>query len=114
MDLVGNDSLHSEEVMRKMWTDSMNAVNCHQGRIAYDSFMLLMKGQGQTKEIIDHGQASYTRQNVSSQVINRTNPYEDLSPEKFNLFEFVSKVLDGSHPRRDWSSHQADCIGLVV
>jgi hypothetical protein len=45
MDLVGNDSFHSEEVMRKMWGDSMKAVNCNSKRITYDDFLLLMKGQ---------------------------------------------------------------------
>jgi hypothetical protein len=45
MDLVGNDSFHSEEVMRKMWGDSLKAVNCNQTRITYDDFLLLMKGQ---------------------------------------------------------------------
>jgi hypothetical protein len=45
MDLVGNDSFHSEEVMRKMWGDSMKAVNCNQTRITYGDFLLLMKGQ---------------------------------------------------------------------
>jgi hypothetical protein len=45
MDLVGNDSFHSEEVMRKMWGDSMKAATCNQTRITYDDFLLLMKGQ---------------------------------------------------------------------
>ena len=48
MDLLGNDALHSEEMMTKMWGDSMKAVNCNEARITYDDFLLLMKGQ--TKE----------------------------------------------------------------
>jgi hypothetical protein len=48
MDLVGNDELQNEEMMRKMWKESMKSVNCTQARITYDNFLLLMKGQ--TKE----------------------------------------------------------------
>lgn len=48
MELVGNDELHNEEVMREMWKESMKSVNCIQARITYENFLLLMKGQ--TKE----------------------------------------------------------------
>lgn len=48
MDLLGSDALHSEDIMRKMWGDSMKEANCNQARITYDDFLLLMKGQ--TKE----------------------------------------------------------------
>jgi hypothetical protein len=48
MDLVGDDDLQNEKDMREMWKDSMKSVNCTQGRITYDNFVLLMKGQ--TKE----------------------------------------------------------------
>ena len=54
MDLLGNDALHSEEMMMKMWGDSMKAVNCT-SRITYDDFLLLMKGQ--TREPQDVGAA---------------------------------------------------------
>lgn len=45
MDLLGNDALQSEDMMREMWGDSMKAVNCNQARITYEDFLLLMKGQ---------------------------------------------------------------------
>ena len=48
MDLVGQDDLHNEDMMRTMWKDSMKSVNCTQAHITYDNFLLLMKGQ--TKE----------------------------------------------------------------
>jgi hypothetical protein len=55
MDLVGSDSLHSEEVMRKMWGDSIEAVNCTTPRITYDDFLLLMKGQTRDGELVRDG-----------------------------------------------------------
>jgi hypothetical protein len=51
MDLLGSDALHSEDIMRKMWGDSMRAVNCNTTRITYDDFLLLMKGQ--TRDAIE-------------------------------------------------------------
>jgi Ca2+-binding EF-hand superfamily protein len=49
MDLMGNDGTEeSEEAMRRMWGDSMDACNCSHARITYENFLLLMKGQ--TKE----------------------------------------------------------------
>lgn len=45
MNLVGNDSHVSEEGMRKMWGDSMKAVNCSEAKVSFDDFLLLMKGQ---------------------------------------------------------------------
>lgn len=48
MNLVGNDELHSEEQLRTLWKESMRSVNCTSSHIAYDNFLLLMKGQ--TKE----------------------------------------------------------------
>ena len=45
MDLLGNDALHSEDMMREMWGDSMKACNCSHARITYEDFLLLMKGQ---------------------------------------------------------------------
>jgi len=49
MDLFGNDAFQSEDAMRKMWGDSMQACNSSHARICYDDFLLLMKGQ--TKEL---------------------------------------------------------------
>ena len=49
MDLMGNDAFQSEDAMRKMWCESMQACNCNHARICYDDFLLLMKGQ--TKEL---------------------------------------------------------------
>mmetsp|Transcript_2897 Transcript_2897/g.8124 ORF Transcript_2897/g.8124 Transcript_2897/m.8124 type:complete len:1038 (+) Transcript_2897:205-3318(+) len=51
MDLLGSDSVHSEEMMRKMWGDSMKAANCNKSRITYDDFLHLMKGQN--AEVVD-------------------------------------------------------------
>uniref|UniRef100_A0A7R9ZP24 Uncharacterized protein n=1 Tax=Craspedostauros australis TaxID=1486917 RepID=A0A7R9ZP24_9STRA len=45
MDLVGTNDMQNEESTRKMWQESMKAVNCIQARITYDDFLLLMKGQ---------------------------------------------------------------------
>lgn len=52
MDLLGNDALHSEDMMRQMWGDSMKAVNFSrsQARITYEDFLLLMKGQTRDTE----------------------------------------------------------------
>lgn len=49
--MLGNDALHSEDMMREMWGDSMKAMNCSQARITYEDFLLLMKGQ--TRETTD-------------------------------------------------------------
>jgi len=54
MDLMGSDATQSEESMRQMWGDSMDAVNCHHARITYEDFLLLMKGQ--TKEAEEEGE----------------------------------------------------------
>ena len=51
MDLLGNDALYSEDMMREMWGDSMKAVNCSHARITYEDFLLLMKGQ--TRETVE-------------------------------------------------------------
>lgn len=51
MNLVGNDSHVSEENMRKMWGDSVRAVNSSEAQISYDEFLLLMKGQ--TRESVE-------------------------------------------------------------
>ena len=48
MDLMGSDAIQSEDAMRRMWGDSVKAVQCQHARITYDDFLLLMKGQ--TKE----------------------------------------------------------------
>jgi calcium-dependent protein kinase len=58
MDLLGNDALHSEDIMREMFRDSMKAVNCSQARITYEDFLLLMKGQ--TREAVDIEPAEVT------------------------------------------------------
>ena len=50
MQLVGNDDIHSEEVMRDMWKESMKSVACTQARITYENFLLLMKGQTKDPE----------------------------------------------------------------
>mmetsp|Transcript_1142 Transcript_1142/g.2388 ORF Transcript_1142/g.2388 Transcript_1142/m.2388 type:complete len:979 (+) Transcript_1142:261-3197(+) len=47
MDLVGNGALHSEEALRQMWGEA--SVNSTDANITYEDFLLLMKGQGQTK-----------------------------------------------------------------
>jgi len=52
MNLVGNDELHSEEQLRTLWKESMKSVNCTTAHIAYDSFLLLMKGQTKEPEIL--------------------------------------------------------------
>lgn len=51
MNLVGNDELHSEEQLRTLWKESMKSVNCTTAHIAYDNFLLLMKGQTIEPEI---------------------------------------------------------------
>lgn len=51
MNLVGNDELHSEDQLRALWKESMKSVNCTTAHIAYDNFLLLMKGQTKEPEI---------------------------------------------------------------
>jgi hypothetical protein len=49
MDLMGSNTMHTEEAFQRMWGDSIKAVKCQQhARITYGDFLLLMKGQ--TKE----------------------------------------------------------------
>jgi hypothetical protein len=48
MDLMGSDAIQSKEDMHRMWGDGIQAVKGQHARIAYDDFLLLMKGQ--TKE----------------------------------------------------------------
>ena len=43
--MLGSDALHSEDLMRDMWVDSMKAMHSSQARITYEDFRLLMKGQ---------------------------------------------------------------------
>jgi len=45
MDLMGNDASQSEDAMRRMWGDSMEACQNKDAHITYDDFLLLMKGQ---------------------------------------------------------------------
>lgn len=52
MNLVGNDELHSEEQLRTLWKESMKSVNCTTAHIAYDDFLLLMKGQTKEPELL--------------------------------------------------------------
>jgi len=52
MDMMGKDGADSEDEMRAMWASSMKACRCHDSKITYDDFLLLMKGQTmQTKEV---------------------------------------------------------------
>ncbi|CAJ1966436.1 unnamed protein product [Cylindrotheca closterium] len=62
MNLVGNDSHVSEENMRKMWGDSVRAINSSEAQISYDEFLLLMKGQ--TRESIE-GEESGPKERLS-------------------------------------------------
>ena len=83
MDLVGNGGLQSEEAMRKMWGDSMKAVNCTHPRITYEDFLLLMKGQTREPSESDLGLNS-------SQVLNTSQglmvvPEDVVTEEKVNL-----------------------------
>lgn len=57
MDLMGNDSHHSEDMMREMWGDSMKAVNCSHALITYSDFLLLMKGQ--TRDTNESGETGW-------------------------------------------------------
>jgi calcium-dependent protein kinase len=50
MDLMGRDGAESEDKMKEMWSESMQACNCHTARITYDDFLLLMKGQTRIPE----------------------------------------------------------------
>ena len=62
MNLVGNDSHVSEESMRKMWVDSMKAVNCSAAEISYEDFLLLMKGQ--TRETAEGEESTQRRRSL--------------------------------------------------
>jgi hypothetical protein len=50
MNLVGHDELHTEDQLRTLWMESMKSVNCTSQHIAYDNFLLLMKGQTKDPE----------------------------------------------------------------
>lgn len=45
MDLMGSDAMQSEDAVRRMWGDSIKAVESKHAHITYDDFLLLMKGQ---------------------------------------------------------------------
>jgi hypothetical protein len=49
--LVGDDDIHTEEELRLLWTESMKSVDCTSQHIAYDSFVLLMKGPSNQAEL---------------------------------------------------------------
>lgn len=75
MNLVGNDSHVSEENMRKMWGDSVRAVNSSEAQIYFDEFLLLMKGQ--TRESIegeDSGQKGRQSENIRETGNNGLSP----------------------------------------
>lgn len=80
MDLVGNGSLQSEEAMRKMWGDSMKAVNCIHHRITYEDFLLLMKGQTREPSECDQGFNSSQVINTSQRLM--TVPEDVVTEEK--------------------------------
>jgi hypothetical protein len=95
MNLIGSDSLHSEEVMRQMWGDSMQSVNCNRSRITYDDFLLLMKGQ--TKEAVD--QESKTKVTKSERlvvVLEETCAAEEKAENVITLPSGDQVTLDGS------------------
>eukprot|EP00529_Nitzschia_sp_RCC80_P008670 CAMPEP_0113505414 /NCGR_PEP_ID=MMETSP0014_2-20120614/35301_1 /TAXON_ID=2857 /ORGANISM="Nitzschia sp." /LENGTH=1148 /DNA_ID=CAMNT_0000400719 /DNA_START=66 /DNA_END=3512 /DNA_ORIENTATION=- /assembly_acc=CAM_ASM_000159 len=51
MDLIGSDSLQSEEAMMTMWMKTLNTCNTREAHITYEDFLLIMKGQ--TRECND-------------------------------------------------------------
>jgi hypothetical protein len=79
MDLLGNDALHSEDMMRTMWGDSMKAVNCNKARITYDDFLLLMKGQ--TRETEATQPTAVHRNSLDGGSLHLVSVPEDLAIE---------------------------------
>eukprot|EP00526_Cylindrotheca_closterium_P002581 CAMPEP_0113643396 /NCGR_PEP_ID=MMETSP0017_2-20120614/22818_1 /TAXON_ID=2856 /ORGANISM="Cylindrotheca closterium" /LENGTH=951 /DNA_ID=CAMNT_0000554909 /DNA_START=95 /DNA_END=2948 /DNA_ORIENTATION=+ /assembly_acc=CAM_ASM_000147 len=103
MNLVGNDSHVSEENMRKMWGDSVRAVNSSEAQISFDEFLLLMKGQ--TREIIE-GEEPKGRQpeamresgnNASSSIIFPKSTdaciHDDSSANQSSALPFVTPLI---------------------
>ena len=73
MDLLGNDALHNEDMMRQMWGDSMKAVNCSHARITYEDFVLLMKGQTREADGIGTAESLSLKRNLG-EPISKSNP----------------------------------------
>ena len=55
MDLMGTDAAESEDSMRRMWGDSMQACQCQNAQITYEDFLLLMKGQTKDDKVRHSG-----------------------------------------------------------
>jgi calcium-dependent protein kinase len=55
MDLIGSESLQSEEAMRTMWRTTLTTCNARAAHITYEDFLLIMKGQ--TRECNDHAES---------------------------------------------------------
>ena len=54
MDLLGRDAAGSEEAMRTMWGDSIQASQIQNAQITYDDFLLLVKGQTREDQTKQH------------------------------------------------------------
>jgi hypothetical protein len=96
MDLVGQDDLHNEDMMRTMWKDSMKSVNCTQAHITYDNFLLLMKGQ--TKEPDTPERPSSLR------IAKKIDDLPEINEEGYNADDLslpnqsFSNLLGDDHP----------------
>lgn len=100
MDLLGNDALHSEDMMREMWGDSMKAVNSTQAHITFEDFLLLMKGQtrdacdAEATEIIPMKKASQeSKSNLRVVMEERAEELSELDTNKLEVMGDVCQSL---------------------
>ena len=120
MNLVGNNELHNEEHVRRMWKESMKSVNCTQAQISYENFVLLMKGQTKEAEAVPMVPLVPTTSVGSSKllVVPEGGQVEDLIGEKESQKEAYSPKLS-SHFDADRNSedevsiHSLPNMGVV-
>jgi len=101
MDLLGNDALHSEDMMREMWGDSMKAVNCSQAHITFEDFLLLMKGQ--TRDAVETETTDIVPIKKNSESKPSLRVVLEEKPEELDMIDSVNReviggtVVDGGH-----------------
>jgi len=107
MNLVGNDELHSEEELRTLWKESMKSVACTSQHIAYDDFLLLMKGQTREPDVLSQSMrptslSSWPEDELESEPSSPAKRVSSPPPT-------VSSIVEGAEvdPSRRLSNHSS-------
>mmetsp|Transcript_8222 Transcript_8222/g.23540 ORF Transcript_8222/g.23540 Transcript_8222/m.23540 type:complete len:1020 (+) Transcript_8222:65-3124(+) len=107
MDLLGNDALHNEDMMREMWGDSMKAVNCSQARITYEDFLLLMKGQTREAVEIEPTEVVPTKRSSLESISKSGSQLRVVVEEK------AEEITEASLPMRKTPEVQLGAVALT-